>query len=122
MPTDTDCGGSDGQPIRGAGRRPPKDDLAQTCTFTSISLEAITVPLLAIYGGDDRVVPVTDSIEALRRRVPEHLLEVRVLPGGDHRVQRSGTEQLVDGYSESLLSFIDARVSVALPVSRARRG
>lgn len=75
------------------------------------ALAAIAVPVLAIYGRDDRVVPVTDSVAALRRRVPDHLLEVCVLPGGDHRVQQPGTEQLVDGYAAALLAFIEARVS-----------
>lgn len=83
------------------------------------ALAAIAVPMLAIYGGDDRVVPVADSVEALRRQVPDHLLEVCVLPGGDHRAQQPGTEQLVDGYAAALLGFVEARID-GVPSVRPR--
>jgi hypothetical protein len=83
------------------------------------ALQAIAVPVLAIYGGDDRVVPVADSVAALRRHVPDHLLEVCVLSGGDHRVQRPGTDQLVDDYAAALLPFIEARID-GVPSVRQR--
>ena len=69
------------------------------------ALEAIAVPLLALYGAQDAVVPVESSVELLERRVPPELLQVWVLPGGDHRLQRDG--ELVDGYAAALLGFVD---------------
>ena len=69
------------------------------------ALDAIAVQLLALYGAEDAVVPVQASVELLERRVPPELLQVCVLPGGDHRLQRDG--ELVDGYAAALLGFVD---------------
>lgn len=69
------------------------------------ALAAIDVPLLALYGADDRVVPVDASVDRLGRLVRPELLHVAVLAAGDHRIQHDG--RLVDGYAEALLGFLD---------------
>jgi pimeloyl-ACP methyl ester carboxylesterase len=54
------------------------------------NLEAVTVPTLVLYGADDAVVPVTDSMERLKRvaaRMPK--LRVHVIAGADHAMQMS---------------------------------
>lgn len=43
-------------------------------------------PLLTVLGGQDDVVPVQDSAKVYRSLVPEHLLTIRIVPGGDHRL------------------------------------
>ncbi len=75
------------------------------CHDPAEALAAIDVPLLVLYGADDRMVPVGASVDRLRRFVRADLLHVAVLSGGDHRMQRNG--HLVDGYAVALLGFLD---------------
>ena len=72
----------------------------------AVALGRIKVPLLALYGADDSVVPVEASVAELNRLVRPDLLNVAVLAGGDHRIQRDGV--LVPGYASVLLAFVDA--------------
>jgi len=51
------------------------------------ALERIQVPLLALFGADDRIVPVDESVAVYREAVGPDLLTAAVFPGGDHRVQ-----------------------------------
>jgi pimeloyl-ACP methyl ester carboxylesterase len=68
------------------------------------SLERIRVPLLAVFGADDRVVPVERSVTVYRETVRPDLLTVAVFPGADHRVQVG--DRLADDYVTMVSSFI----------------
>lgn len=49
------------------------------------ALGDVSVPLLALYGEEDQVVPVAASVERLRAALPpDALLEVVLVPGVDH--------------------------------------
>jgi pimeloyl-ACP methyl ester carboxylesterase len=74
------------------------------------ALERITVPVLALFGGDDTIVPVEESVAVYREAVRPNLLAVEVFPGGDHRVQTGDPPRMADGYLETLSSFIAAAV------------
>jgi uncharacterized protein len=63
-------------------------------------LARITVPLLAIFGDDDPIVPVDDSVHAFRDAVRPELLTVAVFPGADHRPAGAS------GYLETLSGFV----------------
>lgn len=68
------------------------------------ALGDLNVPLLALYGADDNVVPVRRSVQIVRSLVPQERLDLRVLPGGDHRIQIG--ERFVDGYLEGIVDFV----------------
>jgi pimeloyl-ACP methyl ester carboxylesterase len=75
------------------------------------ALERIDVPVLALFGADDAIVPVEDSVEVYRDAVRPELLTVAVLPGGGHRAQTGDPPRLVDGYLDALSSFVAAAVA-----------
>lgn len=70
------------------------------------ALQAIRVPLLAVFGADDDVTPVDDSIVALRSTVDPVFLQIAVLPGGGHRLSPSGSIQFVPGYPDVVVDFV----------------
>lgn len=72
---------------------------ALTRTHTSI---------LALYGEDDRVVPVAESVDVLHSVVPPTRLSVEVFPGANHRVQVGDPPQLAPGYVEKVLDFLES--------------
>lgn len=53
------------------------------------ALEALHVPLLAVFGGKDLQVPADQNAEALERIKPD--AEVVILPGLNHLMQTAGT-------------------------------
>ena len=69
------------------------------------ALGSIDVPVLAMFGRDDVVVPVQASVERLRRLVAPDLLRVAVLPG-DHRLL-DDLGNLPADYAETLGHFLD---------------
>jgi pimeloyl-ACP methyl ester carboxylesterase len=72
----------------------PRDRLAQ-----------LTVPLLAVFGSQDDVVPVVDSVDVLRSVLEPHLLHLAVVPGGDHRLLvPDGT--FAPGYFPAISAFL----------------
>ena len=71
-------------------------------------LRAAQLPLLAVFGAADDIVPVSASVAAFLDCVDPALLTVAVLAGGDHRLQRGDPPMLVEGYVETLLRFIGA--------------
>jgi uncharacterized protein len=75
------------------------------------ALEAVRVPVLALFGAEDTIVPVSESVAVYREAVRPDLLAVAVLEGGDHRLQHGDPPQLVDGYLETLSGFIAAAVA-----------
>jgi uncharacterized protein len=75
------------------------------------ALERFGVPLLAVFGAEDPITPVADSVSVYREAVPPDLLRVEVFPGADHRLQVRDPPELVDGYRETLASFVLAAVA-----------
>jgi pimeloyl-ACP methyl ester carboxylesterase len=74
------------------------------------ALERIRVPVLALFGADDPIVPVAESVAVYREAVRPDLLTIAVFPGGDHRSLTGDPPRLVDGYLETLVSFLSAAV------------
>ncbi|MGH8860336.1 MAG: alpha/beta hydrolase family protein [Jatrophihabitantaceae bacterium] len=74
------------------------------------ALEDMSVPLLALLGAVDSVVPVAACVARLRRRVRPDLLEVAVVAGGDHRLQVGGPETFAPGYLPVLTAFVAAQL------------
>ena len=70
------------------------------------SLERIRVPVLALFGADDAITAVTDSVVVYREAVRSDLLQVEVFADADHRVQAGDPPALVDGYLETLATFV----------------
>lgn len=70
------------------------------------ALERIEVPVLALFGADDPITPVEDSVAVFRESVHPELLQVEVFAGAGHRLQAGTPPALVDGYLETLASFI----------------
>lgn len=71
------------------------------------ALSALAVPVLAIYGGSDPIVPVDESIAVLREAVPPDRLTVEVFPGAGHRIEVGDPPRLAPGYGKRLRSFLD---------------
>jgi pimeloyl-ACP methyl ester carboxylesterase len=68
------------------------------------ALARVAVPLLALFGGDDPIVPVDDSVRAFREAVRPELLTVAVFGGADHRPAAA------DDYLETLSGFVKRAV------------
>jgi pimeloyl-ACP methyl ester carboxylesterase len=66
-------------------------------------------PILALYGENDPVVPVEESIEVLRSVVPPTRIDIEVFRGANHRIQTGSPRQLVPEYIERVLSFLESR-------------
>lgn len=73
-------------------------------------LSRITVPILTLWGGDDRIVPVEESIEVYRATVPSTRLTVEVFAGANHRIEAGDPPRLAPGYAERIQAFLDANV------------
>jgi uncharacterized protein len=70
------------------------------------ALERIRVPVLALFGADDSLVPVDASVTVYREAVQPELLSVAVFPDADHRMQTGDAPLLAEGYLETLTSFV----------------
>jgi uncharacterized protein len=70
------------------------------------ALEQIEVPVLALFGADDPIVPVRDSVAVYRAAVQRDLLTVEIFADADHRLQTGDPPALVEGYLETLAGFI----------------
>jgi pimeloyl-ACP methyl ester carboxylesterase len=75
------------------------------------ALERIDVPVLALFGEADPIVPVDASVAVYEEAVRPELLAVVVLEGADHRMQVGDPPRLADGYLEALTAFVRAAVS-----------
>jgi pimeloyl-ACP methyl ester carboxylesterase len=74
------------------------------------AFERITVPVLALFGSDDPIVPVAESVEVYRAAVPADLLRIEVFPGADHRLQVGEPPRLAHGYLETVSAFVSSAV------------
>ena len=72
------------------------------------ALERLTCPLLAIFGEQDLVTPVVDSIAVFRAARPGGAgdLEIATLPGSDHRLQSGEPPALHPAYDTTLGDWI----------------
>ena len=72
------------------------------------ALERLTCPLLAIFGEQDLVTPVEDSIAVFRAARPGGAgdLEITTLPGCDHRLQSGEPPALHPAYATTLGDWI----------------
>jgi pimeloyl-ACP methyl ester carboxylesterase len=74
------------------------------------ALERIRVPVLALFGAADRIVPVEESIAIYREAVSPELLSVEVFPGGSHRILVGEPPRHAEGYFETLSAFVAGAV------------
>ena len=72
------------------------------------ALERITCPLLAIFGAEDLVTPVQDSIAGFRaaRAGRTGDVEIETLPGADHRLHVGDPPTLHPAYASTLGEWI----------------
>jgi pimeloyl-ACP methyl ester carboxylesterase len=87
--------------------RPLWDLLVLLAAFDPLpALRAVRVPLLAVFGDADDVVPVDVSVSVLRDHVDPARLQVAVLAGGGHRLSPPGATGFVDGYPDVVVDFV----------------
>jgi hypothetical protein len=72
------------------------------------ALEQIRVPVLALFGESDHIVPVEESLLVYEEAVQRDLLTLAVFPGGDHRIQVGDPPRLAEGYLDTVTSFVAA--------------
>jgi pimeloyl-ACP methyl ester carboxylesterase len=72
------------------------------------ALERIRVPTLAVFGADDPITPVDESVAVFREAVRPELLQVAVFPGAGHRLEVADSGVLAEGYLETLTAFVRA--------------
>jgi pimeloyl-ACP methyl ester carboxylesterase len=77
------------------------------------ALERLACPLLALFGGEDLVTPVEESIAVFRaaRAGRPGDLEIETLPGGDHRLQSGDPPTLHPAYAATLGDWIIRHVA-----------
>ena len=77
------------------------------------ALERLTCPLLAIFGDEDLITPVDESIAEYRaaRAGRPGDLDIETLAGGNHRVQTGDPPTLHPAYASTIGDWIIRRVS-----------
>jgi pimeloyl-ACP methyl ester carboxylesterase len=75
------------------------------------ALEKIKVPVLALFGADDPIVPVEASVTVFREAVRPELLTIGVFPDADHRLMVGEPPRLAEGYLDTLAAFVRAAAS-----------
>jgi len=71
------------------------------------ALERISCPILALFGGADRVVPVVESVAVYHEaREARGELKVHVFPGADHRCGVGAPSEMAPGYFDLLAAWI----------------
>jgi pimeloyl-ACP methyl ester carboxylesterase len=68
----------------------------------------ITAPVLAVFGEDDVLVPVPESVAIFGDHVDPELLQIEVFPDADHRMQIDEQLNLAPGYLDRLSRFVTA--------------
>jgi pimeloyl-ACP methyl ester carboxylesterase len=85
------------------------DHLVRLAGFDPIpALEAIDVPLLAVFGSRDTVTPVEPSVAAFTAHVAAHRLQIAVIPDGNHRLQLPDSTDFARGYPDVIIDFVTA--------------
>jgi hypothetical protein len=70
------------------------------------ALERIRVPTLAVFGSDDPLTPVEESVAVFRETVRPDLLQIEIFDGAGHRLEADDPPALIEGYLETLTAFI----------------
>ena len=70
------------------------------------ALERLRAPTLAVFGADDTITPVEESVAAFHEVVRADLLQVEVFSGADHRLEVGDPSIFVKGYLDALVTFI----------------
>lgn len=77
------------------------------------ALEKITCPVLAIFGERDSLVPVDESVRIFQRALEtagNADVTIRVFPEADHRIRTGDPNGFADGYLETMVDWLRARV------------
>lgn len=72
------------------------------------ALSRADAPFLALWGDEDRLVDVEESVEILRSQIPPNRLTIEVFPGADHWVRVGDPPELAPGYGETVLAFLES--------------
>jgi len=83
------------------------------------SLERIAVPVLALFGAEDPITPVAESVAVFREGVRPELLRVEVFAAADHRLLVGDPAKLADRYLETLAGFVFDAVARHAVASRS---
>ena len=75
------------------------------------ALERIEVPVLAIFGAEDPITPVAESVAVFQAAVHPELLQVEVFGGAGHRLQSGDPPAFVAGYLDTLARFVARAVA-----------
>jgi len=75
------------------------------------ALERIRVPVLAIFGAEDPLTPVADSVAVFEDAVRPELLRVEVFPDAGHRLAVGDPPPFVEGYLDMLAGFVASAVA-----------
>lgn len=70
------------------------------------ALERIDVPVLALFGAEDPITPVAESVAVFRAAVDPDLLQVEEFAGADHRLLTGDPPRLAGGYLETVAAFV----------------
>ena len=118
--------------IREAARRygaailpPPSDRLPHTPLYNSISrdytpeVHALRLPMLAIYGDRDALVPVKRSVLALQQVLQDtghHDLDIQIIPYADHSFVDWTFNQRIK-IEETIIDWINERLAALPPAT-----
>jgi len=98
-------------------RRPASLWIAQEMNYDPlITLRQVTVPSLFIFGEEDQVVPVGESVDRVRRTLTEAHhpdFTIRTFPGADHTMyvrEPDGSQHLAAGYYSTMRDWLLARL------------
>jgi pimeloyl-ACP methyl ester carboxylesterase len=73
------------------------------------ALQKLRVPVLAVYGGADRIVSAEQSVAILRSAIDPELLTYYVMPGANHGIGvrvAGGGQRNADGYPDNVMTWI----------------
>jgi uncharacterized protein len=70
------------------------------------ALERIRVPVLALFGEEDSIIPVDESVRVYGEAVRADLLTLVTFAAADHRIQVGDPPRLAETYLETLADFV----------------
>jgi dienelactone hydrolase len=80
------------------------------------TLRKLKAPALFLFGGDDRLVPVQESVKIVRQTLTEtgrHDFTIKIFPGADHGLHvPPGSMRLAPGYEETMKEWVLERVKI----------
>jgi pimeloyl-ACP methyl ester carboxylesterase len=79
-----------------------------------IALRKLTVPVLFVFGDQDRLVPLQTSIDIIRRTLTESghpNFTIKNFPGADHGIRLESRGQFAPGYLQAMSDWVHRKVS-----------